>query len=95
MIRISALSRERISIPVSMIPPGDMSTKPIQFAFPSMGVAPSVWANGVWISGVRQQFATALVGPGGTFVLTVGYYDIWLDDPPELVTDKVGTLHIV
>jgi hypothetical protein len=59
-------------------------------AFPIPGVPPTTWYNAAWetdsSASVPTYLARTTVGPGGTAVLAVGTYEMWVKvtDNPEI-----------
>lgn len=99
----SVLSLEYVQVPVSITVncvPYDPTGDVVEFAFMPVGTdpAPADFKFGIWVAcGVPLQFtAEILVGPGGTFVLPVGTYEIWIRivDTPEIPVRSVGFLAI-
>lgn len=92
-LEISSQSRQYVKVPVAaklagaaVNPTGDT----VQMAFPFTGADPATWYAAAWETDSTSSPATYLarttVGPGGTAVLAVGTYDVWVKvtDSPEV-----------
>jgi len=101
----SVLSLKYVQVPVYGEVNGvvhDPTADTVQMAFPVQGVDPvsGDLKTASWEVDTTQTpnvyYARCLVGPGGSVVLAVGRYDIWIKitDSPEQVYEKVGVLKI-
>jgi hypothetical protein len=89
-MRISVLSKEYITIPVTA--DEVVTDDPVAFSFTAPGVQPTVWTSGDWTPDGR---ARVLVGPS-VLPLTVGLLDVWIKvtDSPEVPVRKVGQISV-
>ncbi|MFI7468157.1 hypothetical protein [Nonomuraea sp. NPDC049646] len=95
MLRIPALSKEYVPVPISG--PADLSSLPVQMAVVPQGADPSSsWQTADWSD--DGTAALILVGPGSTIgALTKGLtYDIWvkITSTPEIPVLGPFDLHI-
>jgi hypothetical protein len=92
-LEISASSLQYVKVPVAaklagavVNPTGDV----VALAFPTPGAPPITWYTGAWetdsSASTPVYLARTTVGPGGTAVLAVGSYEIWVKvtDNPEI-----------
>lgn len=97
---VSSLSKEYIHVPVDASLGGtayDPTADVVSFALPATGVAPTVWVVGSWLTVGSTYYARVLVGPGTSFILTAGVYDVWVKvtDSPEIPVRRSGFLRVV
>jgi hypothetical protein len=100
-LTLPSLSREYVKVPVAATDSGttvNPTTDVVQMAFPVAGVAPvsADWKTASWETVSGLYFARCTVGPGGTVVLVVGLYDVWvkITDNPEIPVRLAGQLQI-
>jgi hypothetical protein len=100
-IRRSVLTTEYIKVPVTALQDGSPATVSgdvAWLAFPIHGSDPvdGDWQVASWETDAGQVFLICLVGPGHTFTLPVGRYDIWVKvaDNPEIPVRKLNPLVI-
>ena len=95
-VHLSSATREFLRTQVTAQEAGvvvNPTTDTVQFAFPSPGVAPSVWISGSWETAGSVYYARVLVG-SGTTISAAGSYDVWvrITDSPEIPTRRIGLL---
>ena len=74
----------------------------VEMAFPAVTVDPvgGDWKASTWETDATatptRYYARCLVGTGGTVVLAVGLYDVWVrvTDSPEIPVKKTGQLEV-
>lgn len=92
-MRISSLSKEYITIPVT----ADVNVldDTVAWAFTDPDVDPTSWTSGDWVAGTPPK-ARILVGPGGSVTLTKGLRDVWLKvtDSPEIPVRRVAQIQV-
>jgi hypothetical protein len=99
-MKVSSLSKEYIAVEVEDLLSGaDPTGNSVAFAFMSSSTEPSSgdFSAGSWRTGSDgKYYAQALIGPGGTHVLTNGTYYIWvkLTASPEIPIRNVGKIVI-
>lgn len=86
-MRMSVLAKEYVSAEVTLRDQGAVvnpTADVVEMAFPVSEVSPvgGDWKTSTWetdsTSNPPRYLARCLVGPGGTFVPTVGLYDVWV-----------------
>lgn len=95
-LQISVASTQYVRVPVSEASGADPTGDTVSMAFPIPGVDPTVFYTGSWtvLSGI--YYARCLIGPAGSAVLAIGYYDVYVkvSDSPETPVLFAGTLEI-
>lgn len=86
--RASVASVEYLRLPVTATRDGveiDPTSEPVSVAIPASGVAPSVWVGAAWETNGPPYIIRVLIGPGTSFPLSAGRYDVYwkIDDAPE------------
>lgn len=100
--RISALSLERIKVPVTATVNGasyNPTVDTVQMAFkpPKDEPAAGDWLTASWETIGGKYHARALVGPGGGVItLTKGRWNVWLKvtDNPEVPVIDAGQIEV-
>src|SRR6201992_606305 len=85
---ISSQSKEYIKTTVSAVDSSGIinpTSSPVSWAFLTPGAAPNgstSWTAGSWetqsLHGTTTYLARILIGPGGSLVVAVGSYDVWI-----------------
>lgn len=99
-VEISSLSKQYVTVPVTYT--DDVTASDVEFAF-TQGTEPveADWADGSWEGAATaisaseyRQVSRALVGPGTDFVLTDGWWFVWLriSASPEVPVLKAGSI---
>lgn len=99
MLLQSVASREMVQVPVFARMGGQAvnpTPQPVQMAFPVEDAPPVVWFTATWDDDDGLYFAQCLVGPGGTAVLPIGEYDVYvrITGSPEIPVKPAGKLVI-
>lgn len=92
---LSATATEYVLNEVTTNEP-DPTIYPVEYAFPTTGVAPSTWVTGSWEPGTPYT-SRCLVGPaGGAVTLSAGVYDVWvrITASPETPIRNTGELAV-
>lgn len=68
----------------------------VEYAFPAVDTAPSVWVSGGWETVTDPFKIRCLVGPSGVIALGAGTYDVWIriTGAPETVVRNTGELKV-
>ena len=95
-LSISSASRQYVRVPISEATGADPTTDPVSLSFPTTGVEPTVFVVGNWRTVGGIHYAQALVGPGGSITLPVGFYDVYVQitDNPEIPVLLAGTVEV-
>lgn len=96
-LQVSSLSKQYVTVPVAeVITAGDPTGDVVSLAFPAVGQEPSSFIAGQWLTESGVYYAQALVGPGTSAELAVGYYDVYVKvtDSPEVPVLRSGLLEI-
>ena len=96
-LQVSSLSKQYVTVPVAeVITGGDPTSDNVALAFPAVGSEPSAFVAGQWVTEAGVYYAQALVGPGTSAILPVGYYDVYVKvtDSPEVPVLRSGLLEI-
>lgn len=97
-LTVSSLTKEYVKVRVIGRRDGadiDPTAFLVDFAFTAVDVEPTTeWAAGNWENDNGLYYARALIGPGTSFVLADGTYDIWVRfaDGTETPVRNVGRL---
>lgn len=96
-LQVSSLSKQYVTVPVSeVITGGNPTSDVVALSFPAAGQEPSAYVSGQWLTEGGIYYAQALVGPGTSANLAVGFYDVYVKvtDSPEIPVLKSGLLEI-
>lgn len=95
-LQISSASRQYVRVPITEASGGNPTGDTVTLAFPSPNSEPVTFYTGSWLTASGVYFAQCLVGPGGTVVLPVGFYDVYvkIGDNPEVPVLLSGLLEV-
>lgn len=96
-LQVSSQSKQYVTVPVAeVITGGDPTGDDVALAFPIPGDEPTTWFAGQWLTEDGIYYAQALIGPGTSATLDVGYYNIYvkITDNPEIPVLLSGLLEI-
>jgi hypothetical protein len=96
-LQVSSTSKQYVSVPVAEVLTGGNPTgDSVALSFPAVGVEPTAFVAGQWVTEGGVYFAQALVGPGTSAVLAAGFYDVYVKvtDSPEVPVLRSGLLEV-
>lgn len=95
-LQISVASQQYVRVPISEASGADPTDDAVYMAFPLVGVDPTVFYDGSWVTLNGLYYARCLIGPGSDAVLDNGYYDVYVkvSDSPEHPVLLSGSLEI-
>lgn len=89
-------SKQYVRVPVEDITGADPTSDVVEMSFPRIGVDPTTFVTGSWMTISGVHYARCMIGPGTSAILTVGYYDVYVkvSDNPEVPVLYAGTLEV-